>query len=237
MVRCGLGNRTCDHNITLNHVLLLYRYIYIKWVETCTGTFIEIDNDFKIHFHVGYSLGKKRPYMVAVTENALNNLQLLKFWLSNLTLPLSPTSPRSIWKELGKNMNIKCKQTIQSTLWGFPKNKPILEFRGSPNYIEAVTSKLKKVRKLNLTFIFRGILFVGKSNLCIHPCCRIGTGNYHLDSLHHPQREVDWCKCACVFVIHHHMCDYSLSRIPIQTNRHRLAEYNLKVLMWVECSS
>lgn len=237
MVRCGLGNRTCDHNITLNHVLLLYGYIYIKWVETCTGTFIEIDNDFKIHFHVGYSLGKKRPYMVAVTENALNNLQLLKFWLSNLTLPLSPTSPRSIRKELGKNMNIKCKQTIQSTLWGFPKNKPILEFRGSPNYIEAVTSKLKKVRKLNLTFIFRGILFVGKSNLCIHPCCRIGTGNYHLDSLHHPQREVDWCKCACVFVIHHHMCDYSLSRIPIQTNRHRLAEYNLKVLMWVECSS
>ena len=237
MGRCGLGNRTCDHNITLNHVLLLYGYIYIKWVETCTGTFIEIDNDWKIHFHVGYSLGKKRPYMVAVTENALNNLQLLKFWLSNLTLPLSPTSPRSIRKELGKNMNIKCKQTIQSTLWGFPKNKPILEFRGSPNYIEAVTSKLKKVRKLNLTFIFRGILFVGKSYLCIHPCCRIGTGNYHLDSLHHPQREVDWCKCACVFVIHHHMCDYSLSRIPIQTNRHRLAEYNLKVLMWVECSS
>lgn len=237
MVRCGLGNRTCDHNITLNHVLLLYGYIYIKWVETCTGTFIEIDNDWKIHFHVGYSLGKKRPYMVAVTENALNNLQLLKFWLSNLTLPLSPTSPRPIRKELGKNMNIKCKQTIQSTLWGFPKNKPILEFRGSPNYIEAVTSKLKKVRKLNLTFIFRGILFVGKSNLCIHPCCRIGSGNYHLDSLHHPQREVDWCKCACVFVIHHHMCDYSLSRIPIQTNRHRLAEYNLKVLMWVECSS
>lgn len=186
MVRCGLGNRTCDHNITLNHVLLLYGYIYIKWVETCTGTFIEIDNDCKIHFHVGYSLGKKRPYMVAVTENALNNLQLLKFWLSNLTLPLSPTSPRSIRKELGKNMNIKCKQTIQSTLWGFPKNKPILEFRGSPNYIEAVTSKLKMVRKLNLTFIFRGILFVGKSNLCIHPCCRIGTGNYHLDSLHHP---------------------------------------------------
>ena len=180
---------------------------------------------------------KNRPYMVAVTENALNNLQLLKFWLSNLTLPLSPTSPRSIRKELGKNMNIKCKQTIQSTLWGFPKNKPILEFRGSPNYIEAVTSKLKEVRKLNLTFIFCGILFVGKSNLCIHPCCRIGTGNYHLDSLHHPQREVDWCKCACVFVIHHHMCDYSLSRIPIQTNRHRLAEYNLKVLMWVECSS
>ena len=128
-------------------------------------------------------------------------------------------------------MNINCKQTIQSTLWGFPKNKPILEFRGSPNYIEAVTSKLKKVRKLNLTFIFCGILFVGKSNLCIHPCCRIGTGNYYLDSLHHPQREVDWCKCACVFVIHHHMCDYSLSRIPIQTNRHRLAEYNLKVLM------
>ena len=230
MVRCGLGNRTCDHNITLNHVLLLYGYIYIKWVETCTGTFIEIDNDWKIHFHVGYSLGKKRPYMVAVTENALNNLQLLKFWLSNLTLPLSPTSPRSIRKELGKNMNIKCKQTIQSTLWGFPKNKPILEFRGSPNYIEAVTSKLIKVRALNWTFIFRGIL-VGKSNLCIHPCCRIGTGNYHLDSLHHPQREVDWCKCACVFVIHHHMCDYSLSRIPIQSNRHWLAEYNLKVLM------
>lgn len=160
-------------------------YIYIKWVETFTGTLIEIDNDCKIHFHVGYSLGKKSRNLVAITENALNNLQLLKFWLSNLTLPLSPPPPHSIRKELGKNMNIKCKQTIQSTLWGFPKNTPILEFRGSPNYIEAVTSKLIKVRALNLTFIFRGIL-VGKSNLCIHPCCRIGTGNYHLDSLHHP---------------------------------------------------
>ena len=38
---------------------------------------------------------------------------------------------------------------MQSTLWGFPKNTPILEFRGSPNYIEAVTSKLIKVRALN----------------------------------------------------------------------------------------